>query len=71
MRRLDARVRVQPLRKEEFAAGRPAEGVDVLVIVAGAEAAEDDLALVALAVAVGVGEQPELGAFADVAGGGD
>jgi hypothetical protein len=69
VRRLDARVRVQPLRKEQFAAGRPAEGVDVLMIVARAETAQDDLAFVAFAVAVGVGQQQQLGAFAHVTSG--
>ena len=59
------RHRVQALAEEQFAARAPRERVDRLVRVAGAEAAQDDLPLVGLPVAVGVDEVQQLVGVAD------
>ncbi len=63
---LDAGVGMQSLAEPEFAARRPGERIDILVVVAGAESAQDDLALVGTPVAVGVAEEEEFGAVAEV-----
>ena len=63
---LRLRARVNGLGEIETAVGAPAERVDVVVRVLGAEAAEDDAALVGLAVAVGVAQVEEFGALRDV-----
>ena len=61
---IDALVEVEPSIRP------PVQGVDDVMGVLGAEAAEDDALLVGLAVAIGVGEVEQLGGLADVAGGG-
>src|SRR6185436_6391505 len=66
-RRLDMAVDVDRLVEVERAVGTPAERVDDVVRVLGAEAREEDAALVGLAVAVRVLEVDELGAVGDVA----
>ena len=65
-RRFDAGTRVESLAEVKFAAGRPAEGVDILMIVTGAEAAEHDGLLIRHVVAVGVAQVKQLRAFAEV-----
>ncbi len=67
-RRLHVRVDVHALRKIEPSIRPPAQGVDDVVRVLGAESAEDDALLVGLAVAIGVLEVEQLGGLADVAG---
>ena len=62
---VDALVKVQPPIRP------PAQCVDEMVRVLGAEAGEDDALRVGLAVAVGVGEVEQLGGLADVSGGGE
>ena len=59
---VDALVEVEPSIRP------PVQGVDDVVRVLGAEAAEDDALRVRLAVAIGVVEVEQLGALADVAG---
>ena len=64
--RLGVGAGVNGLGEIEPAIGAPTRTVDVVVGVFGAEAAEDDAALVGLAVAVGVAEVEEFGALGDV-----
>src|SRR5262245_17899789 len=66
-RGLDVAVDVDRLVEVERAVGAPAERVDDVVRVLGAEAGQDDATLVGLAVAVGVLEMDQLGAVGDVA----
>ena len=60
------RVNIDGLIEVEAAILAPAEGVNDVVCVFGAEAGEHDAALVGLAVAVGVGEVEQFGAVGDV-----
>ena len=64
--RLGVGAGVNGLGEIEAAVGAPARAVDVVVGVLGAEAAEDDAALIGLAVAIGIAEVEELGALRDV-----
>jgi hypothetical protein len=57
---------MESLRKPQFAAGPPAEGVDVLVIVAGAESAQQHTAFVRFVIAVGVAQMQQLRAVANI-----
>src|SRR6476620_5940860 len=66
VRGLDVGMDVNALVEIEEAVLSPAEGVDDVVGVLGAEAGEDDAGRVGLAVAVGVGEVEDLGGVGDV-----
>src|SRR3954467_9664594 len=57
---------VQALTKPEFTARSPEERINVLMIVSGAEAAQDNTTFVGFAVAVGVLEKEQVCAVADV-----
>ena len=65
-RRLHAREAVQALAEKQFTAGAPCEGVNVLMRVTGAEAGEEHISFVGLAVAVGVAHVNEVAPVADV-----
>ena len=65
-RRLNVRVDVQALAHEQLAAVTPHEGVDVLMIVAGAEPTQHHAPLVRLAVTIVVLEEQQFGAVTDI-----
>jgi len=64
--RLDVRTDVESLGKPEFATGTEKKRVDVLVIVTGAEPAQDHPTLVRLIIAIGVLQKQQLGTVANV-----
>ena len=57
---------MQALREEQFPGGSPGEGVDGLMRVTGAEAAEEDGSLIRAAIAIGVAEMHQLRAAPDI-----
>ena len=66
VRRLDVAVNVDRLVEIQHPVRAPAEGVDDVMRVLGAEAGQDDAAFAGLAVGVGVGEEQQVGAVGDV-----
>ena len=62
----DPRFRMQSLREQQLAGRSPSEGIDRLVSVASAEAAEENGPLIRPSIAVGVAEVLKLGAASNV-----
>ncbi len=57
---------MKTLAEEQFAPRAPGQGIDILVGVAGAESGEQYLALIRLAVAIGITQMHEIGTFRQV-----